>query len=98
MDVKEEDILGAGIGDHWYYRSKAAALDRAVAALLPRRVLDVGAGSGFFSKHLLASGSAGSALVAGFVSRAVGTARLIPSRAPGNQVLRFSASIYACIA
>ncbi len=30
MDLKEEDILGAGIGSHWYYRSKAAALRRAV--------------------------------------------------------------------
>ena len=53
MDLKEEDILGAGIGSHWYYRSKAAALRRAVGALAPRRLLDVGAGSGFFSRHLL---------------------------------------------
>ena len=29
MDLKEEDILGADIGRHWYYRSKAAALRRA---------------------------------------------------------------------
>ena len=26
MDLKEEDILGADIGRHWYYRAKAAAL------------------------------------------------------------------------
>jgi len=62
MDLKEEDILGADIGRHWYYRSKAAALSRAVAGLQPRRLLDVGAGSGFFSRHLLAETPAESAL------------------------------------
>jgi SAM-dependent methyltransferase len=62
MDLKEEDILGADIGRHWYYRSKAAALRRAVAGLRPRRLLDVGAGSGFFSRHLLAETPAESAL------------------------------------
>jgi hypothetical protein len=62
MDLKEEDILGAGIGSHWYYRSKAAALRRAVASLSPRHVLDVGAGSGFFSRHLLEATPAESAL------------------------------------
>ncbi|MBS0537506.1 MAG: class I SAM-dependent methyltransferase [Proteobacteria bacterium] len=62
MDLKEEDILGADIGRHWYYRSKAAALRRAVGALAPRRILDIGAGSGFFSRHLLAAGGAQSAL------------------------------------
>lgn len=62
MDLKEEDILGADIGRHWYYRSKAAALRRIVAPLGPRRLLDVGAGSGFFSRHLLAETPAGSAL------------------------------------
>jgi len=62
MDLKEEDILGAGIGQHWYYRAKAAALRRAVGDLAPRRILDVGAGSGFFSRHLLAEAGAQSAL------------------------------------
>jgi len=62
MDLKEEDILGADIGRHWYYRSKAAALRRAVGALTPRHLLDVGAGSGFFSRHLLAETPAESAL------------------------------------
>lgn len=62
MDLKEEDILGADIGRHWYYRSKAAALGRAVGRLAPRHILDVGAGSGFFSRHLLAEGGAQSAL------------------------------------
>ena len=62
MDLKEEDILGADIGGHWYYRSTAAALRRMVAPLAPRRLLDVGAGSGFFSRHLLTEGGAQSAL------------------------------------
>jgi 2-polyprenyl-3-methyl-5-hydroxy-6-metoxy-1,4-benzoquinol methylase len=62
MDLKEEDILGAEIGRHWYYRSKAAALSRIVGPLQPRRILDVGAGSGFFSRHLLAEAGAQSAL------------------------------------
>ena len=62
MDLKEEDILGADIGRHWYYRSKAAALRRAVGRLDPKRLLDVGAGSGFFSRHLLAETAAHSAL------------------------------------
>jgi 2-polyprenyl-3-methyl-5-hydroxy-6-metoxy-1,4-benzoquinol methylase len=62
MDLKEEDILGADIGRHWYYRSKAAALRRMVGALNAKRILDVGAGSGFFSRHLLAEGGAQSAL------------------------------------
>jgi SAM-dependent methyltransferase len=62
MDLKEEDILGADIGRHWYYRAKAAALRRAVGDLGPRRILDVGAGSGFFSRHLLARTATQSAL------------------------------------
>jgi 2-polyprenyl-3-methyl-5-hydroxy-6-metoxy-1,4-benzoquinol methylase len=62
MDLKEEDILGADIGRHWYYRSKAAALRRMVDPLEARRILDVGAGSGFFSRHLLAETRTQSAL------------------------------------
>jgi 2-polyprenyl-3-methyl-5-hydroxy-6-metoxy-1,4-benzoquinol methylase len=62
MDLKEEDILGADIAQHWYYRSKAAALRRVVADVNPQRLLDVGAGSGFFSRHLLAQTGAQSAL------------------------------------
>src|SRR4029450_12676594 len=62
MDLKEEDILGAEIGRHWYYRSKAAALRRAVVGLRPRHILDIGAGSGFFSRYLLAEDAGQSAL------------------------------------
>ena len=53
MDLKEEQALGEGVAQHWYYRSKSAALLKLVAPLQPRKVLDVGAGSGFFSKYLL---------------------------------------------
>ena len=62
MDLKEEDILGSDIGRHWYYRAKAAALRAMVGGLRPQRLLDVGAGSGFFSRHLLSDGGAQSAL------------------------------------
>ena len=62
MDLKEEELLGADIGRHWYYRSKAAALRRMVGGLRPRHILDIGAGSGFFSRHLLAEAGAQSAL------------------------------------
>jgi len=62
MDLKEEDILGADIGAHWYYRSKAAALGRFVGPLATKRLLDIGAGSGFFSRHLLVEGGAERAL------------------------------------
>jgi 2-polyprenyl-3-methyl-5-hydroxy-6-metoxy-1,4-benzoquinol methylase len=53
MDLKEKDILGEHIKNHWYYRSKAKALERLLGDVEIENILDVGAGSGFFSKHLL---------------------------------------------
>jgi len=53
MDVKEEELLAGTVGDHWYYRSKRLALDSILRGIPFRRVLDVGAGSAIFSKHLL---------------------------------------------
>ncbi|WP_149538911.1 methyltransferase domain-containing protein [Siccirubricoccus phaeus] len=53
MDLKEEEILGDGIDAHWYYRAKLAALRRWTADLRPAALLDVGAGSGHFSRKLL---------------------------------------------
>jgi SAM-dependent methyltransferase len=53
MDLKEIDVLGAGIAGHWYYASKASALRQFLGTPRDSRILDVGAGSGFFSKHLL---------------------------------------------
>lgn len=56
MDLKEEAVLGDSIHDHWYYLSKA----RMMASHVDRcqSVLDVGAGSGFFSRWLLRKGRA----------------------------------------
>jgi SAM-dependent methyltransferase len=53
MDLKETDILGADIENHWYYQSKAKAMIRLLEGTSPQIVLDVGAGSGFFSRYLL---------------------------------------------
>ncbi|MCU0300652.1 MAG: class I SAM-dependent methyltransferase [Candidatus Nanopelagicales bacterium] len=58
MDLKEEEILGADVGSHWYYRSKSEALQRLIAPYATGGpVLDVGAGSGFFAKELVAAGA-----------------------------------------
>lgn len=58
MDLKETQLLGEDAKGHWYYAAKA----KAMLAFLPKapieEVLDVGAGSGFFSKELLALGKA----------------------------------------
>jgi len=62
VDLKEEEILGEDISEHWYYRSKASALLDYVKELNPQSVLDVGAGSGFFSKELLKKTEAKEAL------------------------------------
>lgn len=53
MDLKEIDILGSSIGQHWYYCSKAAAMTRLLGDTPVKRILDIGAGSGFFTHHLL---------------------------------------------
>ncbi|QBQ98320.1 class I SAM-dependent methyltransferase [Paraburkholderia pallida] len=58
MDLKEIDVLGPEVGAHWYYASKAQAMRRFLGTPSGTRVLDVGAGSGFFSKHLLAHAGA----------------------------------------
>ncbi|MBB5693403.1 class I SAM-dependent methyltransferase [Muricoccus pecuniae] len=56
MDLKEEEILGDRIAEHWYYRAKANAMLRVSGDDL-RHVADVGAGSGFFSRILLSRGA-----------------------------------------
>jgi hypothetical protein len=61
MDLKEEALLGGDASKHWYYRSKLAALRLAISGLPPMPVLDVGAGSGFFSRALLTGGEASEA-------------------------------------
>ena len=56
MDLKERQLLSEGAAQHWYYRAKADALDRIVSQV-PGTVLDVGAGAGLFSRHLLERGA-----------------------------------------
>ncbi len=62
MDLKESEILGDQVNSHWYYTAKAQATRCMLAALKPRHLLDVGAGSGFFSRHLLHNTNAETAL------------------------------------
>lgn len=61
MDVKEEDILGPDIADHWYYVSKGRALLSFLGRARAESLLDVGAGSGIFSRQLLDAGICGAA-------------------------------------
>jgi len=58
MDLKETEILGDGIADHWYYSSKAKMLEEVIGPISKTKILDIGAGSAFFSKHLLKNTSA----------------------------------------
>ena len=53
MDVKEESILGEDLGRHWYYVSKGRAILDVLGDVRADEVLDVGAGSGVFSRLLL---------------------------------------------
>lgn len=53
MDLKEVDILGDNVGNHWYYRSKATALSKLIRELNPKIILDIGSGSAFFSRYIL---------------------------------------------
>ncbi len=55
MDIKEEQVVGRVLSDHWYYRSKAAALYQMLRGVRFERVLDIGAGSGIFAKELLSN-------------------------------------------
>ncbi|NBS17638.1 MAG: class I SAM-dependent methyltransferase [Gammaproteobacteria bacterium] len=61
MDLKEEHLLGNFIRQHWYYQSKAKAVNALLNDISPSCILDVGAGSGYFSRHLLDTTAAKSA-------------------------------------
>jgi len=63
MDVKESGLLGGSVGDHWYYQSKKLALDSMLRGTSFHRVLDIGAGSGIFSRHLLERGGSSAVCV-----------------------------------
>lgn len=52
MDLKEEEILGEAIDSHWYYTSKAKMMATHLGGQ-SYNLLDVGAGSGWFSRWLL---------------------------------------------
>jgi len=58
MDLKEEAALGGDPARHWYYRSKGRAIKALISPQAGLNVLDVGAGSGVFSKMLVADGLA----------------------------------------
>ncbi len=58
MDLKEEDILGDAIYEHWYYLAKGRALTTFLGDVKTSEVLDVGAGSGIFSRRILDAGIA----------------------------------------
>lgn len=61
MDIKEVPILGPDIDGHWYYVAKATAMQDILKPDPKSTILDIGAGSGFFSKWLLKNGSANEA-------------------------------------
>ena len=56
MDLKEAATIGDGIESHWYYASKGRALQQLLKGVRAETVLDVGAGSGVFSRQLLDAG------------------------------------------
>jgi len=58
MDLKEARQATLSQDTHWYYVSKACALRQALGRREPARIVDVGAGTGFFAKMLLRETSA----------------------------------------
>ncbi len=62
MDLKEERALGGDPASHWYYISKGRAIRSLIGEAHFPRVLDVGAGSGVFSRMLTAEGIADRAI------------------------------------
>jgi hypothetical protein len=57
MDVKEELILGDKALAHWYYVAKGRALLAMLKSIKVPEIVDVGAGSGVFSKVLIEAGT-----------------------------------------
>ena len=62
MDIKEVEILGDHVNKHWYYISKSKALLKLTDSFSPCKIMDVGAGSGYFSKFLLDNTTASESL------------------------------------
>ncbi len=53
MDLKELAACEGDIERHWYYASKARAIDGMLSGITFSHIADIGAGSGFFAQHLL---------------------------------------------
>lgn len=62
MDLKEENAIGGDPARHWYYISKGRAIKALIGAEPVDEVLDIGAGSGVFSRMLIEEGVAKSAV------------------------------------
>lgn len=58
MDLKEEALLGPDFAEGWYHASKARAVLQLLGGVRVDELLDVGAGSGVFSRALLEAGVA----------------------------------------
>lgn len=58
MDLKEEQAIGGDPSSHWYYISKGRAIKSLLGETPISGVLDVGAGSGVFSRMLIEDGLA----------------------------------------
>ena len=58
MDLKEERLIGGDPQSHWYFISKGRAISSLIGEAHFPCVLDVGAGSGVFSRMLTAEGVA----------------------------------------
>jgi SAM-dependent methyltransferase len=62
MDLKEEKSIGGDPAAHWYYISKGHAIKSLLGGRPIEKLLDVGAGSGVFSKMLVKEGRAAHAV------------------------------------
>ena len=62
MDLREERAVGGDPSTHWYYIAKGRAIKSLLGDAAVESVLDVGAGSGVFSRLLVEEGLAGRAL------------------------------------
>lgn len=62
MDLKEEQAIGGDPASHWYYISKGKAIRSLIGEGPFSSILDVGAGSGVFSRMLTESGVAESSV------------------------------------
>ena len=56
MDIREEKLIGNIACKHWYYVSKSRIVEKILRDTKAREALDVGAGSGIFSRKLIESG------------------------------------------